>query len=352
MMDEPYFKRIMTTIILAVLIILSFFIIRPILLSVIVGLILAFIFTPIYDFLNKKIKFGTITATLISGFLILIIILILWFLTPIIIDQALKIYLSTQQMDFVAPLKEIFPSIFSSKEFSSEIGTIIHSFVTKSINSFLNSVSGIILNFPQIMLQLFVAFFTFFFVLRDKEKIISYVKSMLPFSKEIEKKLFEQTKGITVSVLYGQIVIGILQGLIAGAGFFIFKVPNALLLTLLACIAGVFPIIGTTVVWVPVAIYLLFTGATFGAVGVTIFGLISVFIDNILKPVMVSQRTNLPSSIILIGMVGGFFFFGVLGFVLGPLILAYLLIILEVYRNKRVPGLLVQEPPSKLRISI
>ena len=182
--------------------------------------------------------------------------------------------------------------------------------------------------------------------------MVLYIKSLLPFSKDVENKLFQQTEGITYSVLYGQVVIGILQGIIAGLGFFIFGVSNALLLTLFACLAGIFPIIGTTIVWIPVAIYLFVGGNLLAGTGVAIFGAVASVIDNILKPMIVSQRTTMPTSVALIGMVGGLFLFGILGFILGPLILAYLLIILDLYRNKKVPGLLVQERPQKLKINI
>ena len=201
------------------------------------------------------------------------------------------------------------------------------------------------------MLQLLVVFFTFFFVLRDKDKLLDYIQSLLPFSKDVEKKLFTQTKGITMSVLYGQVVIGILQGLIAGIGFFIFGVQSALLLTLLAAVAGIFPVIGTAIVWVPVSIYLMTTGNNVSAVGVFVFGIIASTIDNILRPMFVAKRTTLPVSISLISMIGGFFLFGILGFILGPLIVAYLLIILEIYRNKKVPGLL-QRQPDKPRLKL
>lgn len=351
-MDEIYFRKIMTIGILVVLVVLSFFLLRPILLSIIFGVIFAFIFSPVHNKIYKRVKSKNLSVILISLFLVLLIMLPIWFLTPILIDQSLKIYFATQQMDFVTPLKQFFPSVFASEEFSREVGSIMHSFVNKTINSFVNSISSLIFNFPNLLLQFFVAFFTFFFVMRDKDKLISYIKSLLPFSKDVEKKIFEQTKGITISVLYGQILIGIIQGLITGAGFFIFRVPNYLFLTLLAIMAGIFPVVGTTIIWVPVAIYLLVVGNTFAAVGVTVFGLIAMFIDNILKPIFVSRRTSMPVPIILIGMIGGFFFFGVLGFILGPLILAYLLIILEIYRNKRIPGILIQEPAHKLSINI
>lgn len=351
-MDESYFKKIMATIIIIVLAVLSFFLLRPILLSIIFGIIFAFVFSPVHNRLYKKVKSKDLSVVLISLFLIALIILPIWFFTPIMIDQSLKIYFATQKLDFVTPLQTFFPSVFASEEFSREVGSILYSFVNNSANAFVNSLASIILSFPSLFLQLIVAFFTFYFVMRDRDKLIAYVKSLLPFSKHVEKQLFEQTKGITMSILYGQVLIGMIQGIITGIGFFIFSVPNYLFLTLLAVIAGVFPIVGTTIIWVPVAIYLLVTGNTVAAIGVTLFGLVAVFIDNILKPIFVSSRTSMPTSIILIGMIGGFFLFGILGFILGPLILAYLIIILEVYRNKRIPGILVQEPPYKLRISI
>ena len=142
-----------------------------------------------------------------------------------------------------------------------------------------------------------------------------------------------------MSVIYGQVVIGIVQGLAVGLGFFIFKVPNALFLTLLASLAGIFPIIGTTIIWAPVVIYLLIAGNTFPALGVLVFGLISASIDNLARPVFVSKRTQMHSALVLIGMIGGLLLFGVIGVILGPLIIAYLLIVLEIYRNKRSPGI-------------
>ena len=178
--------------------------------------------------------------------------------------------------------------------------------------------------------------------------MLAYVKSLLPFSKEVEKKIFEYSKGITSSVLYGQVIIGILQGITAGLGFFIFGVPNALFLTSLSMMAGIFPIIGTTIIWLPVAIYMFMGGNTVAAVGVVLFGLISSVVDNFLRPMIVAKRTKIHSSILLISMIGGLFLFGIIGFILGPLIISYLLIMLEIYRNRRTPEIFIQEIERKI----
>ena len=143
-------------------------------------------------------------------------------------------------------------------EFSNEIGLAIQSFVSKTANSLMNYLSNVILNFATYYFKIIVILFTFFFFLRDREEIVNYIQSLLPFSKEVEKRLFKSSKDLTISILYGQVLLGIIEGIIAGIGFFIFGVPNALLLTILAAIAGIFPIIGTAIVWVPVAIYLIY----------------------------------------------------------------------------------------------
>ena len=321
---------------MVILIVLSFLLLKPILLSIIVGIILAFIFSPIYNWLYRSTKIKNLSAGILVAVLLILIMLPIWFLTPILVDQSIKIYTSAQQADFVTPLKTIFPNLFASEEFSAEVGSIVHSFVTRTANYFVNAISGIILNFPVLFLKMLVVFFTFFFVLRDKEKLIQDLKSILPFSRDIKKKLFDSSKEITKAIIYGQVIIGSIQGVVLGIGLFIFRVPNALILTSVSILAGIFPIIGTGIVWIPLTIYLVIAGNNLAAIGVLIFGLISSSLDNFIRPIIVSKRTELNSSIILIGMIGGLFLFGVLVVILGPLILAYLLILLELYRSKKV----------------
>jgi len=338
-----YFEKIMTAIIIIFLIVLSFFLLKPILLAIIAGLLLAFIFTPTYRWFYKKTKSKNLSASIIIAVLALVIIISAWFLMPLLIQQSFKIFQATTQLDFITPLESIFPQFFASEQFSSEIGSILSSFTTRLANTLVNSLSSIILNFPTLSLQLLVVLFTFFFVLRDQEEIVNYIKSLLPFPKEIEKKLFGYSTDITKSVLFGQVIIGIIQGLIAGIGFIIFGVPNALFLMLLAMFMGILPILGTPIIWVPVAIYMFIAGNNLAGWGVAVFGIIASTIDNILRPIFVSKMTKVHSGIVLVSMVGGLFLFGVFGLILGPLIISYLLIILELYRKKPTPGLIIQE---------
>jgi len=339
-MEDGYFNKVAITVILAVLAVLSFFLLKPILMSVILGFLLVFILAPVYDFFHKKIKSKNLSSWAVTLLLIIIIAVPLILLMPTLINETIKIFLLAQQADFITPLKTILSSFSSSAELSAQIDSMLHTFITNITAGMVNSMSDFLANIPNILLQATVVLFTFFFVLRDKDEFLEYIRSVLPFSKEIHDRLFKATRDVTASVLYGQVIIGLIQGLVAGAGFFLFGVSNSLLFTILAILAGILPIIGPAIVWVPVVVYMLISGNTFAAIGVTIFGIASITVDNFLRPVIVSKRIQMNSLLVLIGMIGGILLFGLIGFILGPLIIAYLIIFLELYRNKKLSGLI------------
>ena len=315
--------------------------------AIVTGIILAFIFVPLYKKLDSKLKSPNVSVAIICLLLLALIIVPLWFLVPVLLKQSINIYFISRQIDFITPLKNIMPSLFSSPAFSTGIESSISEFIIGATNGLTVGVSNFVSNLPRLFLQLLVTLFTFYFVVRDNDKFVNYIQSLLPFPKDVENKLFKSSRDITFSVLYGQVIIGIVQGLIAGGSFYLFGVDNALFLLLIACVAGIFPIIGTSVVWIPVAAWMAVSGEIFAAIGIAFFGIFGWIFENIIKPMFISKRTNVHSAIILLGMVGGLFLWGILGVILGPLILAYLLIVLEIYRDKRVPGIFIQHPEDE-----
>ena len=338
-MEKSYWKNIAPLVLLGVLIVLSFIIIRPILLSIFTGILLAFIFSPLYKKIIKKYNRPNAVALSLCVLFIILIFIPLWFLVPILLGQSIEIFSASQQVDIITPLQNTFPALFQIEGFQGEISSIVYSFITRITTSIMNIFSTLLLNFFTIFLQTLVVMFTFFFALRDNDKLIAYVQSILPFSKDVEKRLFKSSRDLTLSVLYGQVILGVIQGLVVGISFFLFGVNNALFLTIVACLAGIFPIIGTSVVWLPVMAVLFIRAEPLSALGILLFGITStIFLENVVKPSFVSKRSNLHSALILLGMIGGILFFGILGVILGPLILSYLIIILEIYRDKRVPG--------------
>ena len=203
--------------------------------------------------------------------------------------------------------------------------------IASSIFSYLVS---LLQNLPTLILNLAVVLFVFFFALRDQESLKEFVSGISPFRKDKETVLVTRFKDITSSIIYGYIIVGIIQGLALGLGLLIFGVPKALTLTIFGTFASMLPMIGPWFIWVPVVIGMLISGKVGFAIAFGIYCLFFVStIDNILRPYIVSRKTGISSVVVLVGMIGGLFVFNILGLILGPLILAYLILFLKAYKD-------------------
>jgi len=337
-LDSKSVNRVSAIILILTLIALAFFLLQPILLSIVTGLILAYVVNPLYLKINSIIKRPTLSAFIVSIVLVVAIFIPLWFLIPLIIRQVFEMFAFLKIVDVNFYIDSLFSSV--PKEFGIQISGVITNFLNEISVGILNWLSEFLLNLPDLLLQGAVLIFVFFFALRDQDKLKSYVSELSPLNKVQERLLIKEFKGITSSIVYGYLIIGIIQGIATGIGLFVFGVPNALLLTVIAVLASMFPLFGPWVVWLPVAFFLFSEGGTFAAIAFTIYGALVVSsLDNILRPYIVSKNSSISPVIALIGMIGGLLVFGLIGLILGPLILAYLVIFLTAYKNKRLSSM-------------
>ncbi len=334
MLEKKNIKDIITAVLILALFVGTFFVLRPVAISIFFGILLAYLFNPLYKWVLSKTKNKNLSAFLIGIGLLALIFAIMAFIFSSLISQAIDLYLKLQTMDLTNLIRTITPQFFTS-ELSEVVASSLNTFISNLLANSLAGFSNFILDLPIFLLQLFVIIFIFFFSLRDGETAVEYVKSLSPLKKETENKFFQQFKDVTYSVLFGQIVVGIFQGIIAGIGYYIFGVNNALILTILTMLVGIIPIIGPWLVWVPVDIYLFAIGRANAGIGLLIYGLIIIsWLDTLIRPVIVSRRTQINSAIVIIGMIGGLLTLGVLGLIIGPLLLGYVLLVLELYRKK------------------
>jgi len=336
MITEKNFKDALVVILITGLFILAAMVLKPVIFSIIWGALLSYMFYPVYKWTLKRLKNESLSAFLICFLLFLIILIPIIIMVNYLAGQAINFYLSLQTLDLAGIIKQALPLDIFSSPILTTLANSLNSFAPKILSYFITKFSNMVLNIPVIMLQLFIVIFVFFFGLRDGEKAMRYVGSLFPFKKEVEEKFIMQFKGVTNSVLLGQVVVGVIQGVIAGIGYFVFGVPYALLLTILTIFVSIIPFVGAWLGWVPVDIYLFSIGRTGAGIGMLIYGLILVsLIDNVLRTIIVSKRTKINSAIVIIGMIGGMFVFGVIGLILGPLILSYVILIIELYRLKK-----------------
>ena len=344
-LNEKDIRKLSVLFIILILAVLVFILLEPIMLSIIGGMILAYAFFPIYKLFSRKIKSKNLAASMVSLFVILIIIIPSYFLIPLLINQIFNLFQQAQQLDMQTILQTFFPS--APESFIIHTSVTLNSLISKVTSTILNTLLDILLDIPKILFHLAIVAFVFFFALRDSEKLGEYVSALSPLNKIQEKKLVQQFKNITNSVIYGQIVIGIAQGVVAGIGLFIFGVPHALLLSLIAVLLSVIPILGPFFVWIPATIYLALQGNTAVTVAFLVYNLLIVSnIDNLLRIYLISKKADLSQVIVLIGMVGGLFIFSILGLIIGPLLLAYFLVLLQAYKENSLSSMFRPDAPQ------
>ncbi|MFH1290277.1 MAG: AI-2E family transporter [Nanoarchaeota archaeon] len=335
---EKDVKKISLIFLIALLGVLVFLILRPVMLSIIGGLILAYIFFPVFKWITKKIKYKSLAAALVSILVLIIIFIPLWFVLPIMSQQVFELFSLSQELDINGIVRSVFPS--ASEQFIAQINATVQNAIAKITSSIIGSLVDFLINFAVVSLHLLLVAFVFFFTLKDEARLRSFVSGLSPLNKTQEKHLVQQFKDITKSLIYGQIVAGLLQGIFAGIGLYVFGVPNALFLTLIAVVLSVIPVIGPSIVYVPVTVYLMVVDNPLLAVGFLLYNILIVSsLDSIFRSHFVSRKTRLPQAIVLIGMIGGLFIFGILGLILGPLILAYFITFLKAYRDKTLSSL-------------
>ena len=329
---EKDIKKISLIAFLALLVILTYLIIKPVLFSVLAGLILAYIFLPVHKFLVRLVKSKPLSAVIVSLILLVIIVVPLWYLLPLISKQVFELFKISQELNLTPIIKTIFPT--ASEQFISQIDLAAKSGFSQVTSSIVSSTVNLLVNFVTISLHLLLTAFVFFFSLRDEDKLRNFASGLLPLGKNQEKQFVKQFKDITQSILYGQVVAGLIQGVLAAFALYIFGIPNAFILSIFAIVLSVIPVIGPGFVYVPVTIYMVINGNPLLAVGYFLFNVIIVSpIENVFRAHFVSRKTNLSQAIILIGMVGGLFLFNIIGLILGPLILAYLITFLKAYKE-------------------
>ena len=315
--------------------VLAFLILQPIIIPIIFGLLFAYIFGPIYKKIKTKVNSKNISAFFIVSGLIVIITIPVIYLVPVIVKQTFEAYVLLQNFN----LAELINNLTQS-DFSSTIAINLDNIIGKIFSTFLSQFTSMLVNLPSLLLQFAVFLFTFYFAIRDADKLQEYVSTLSPFSDAIEEKILKEFRGITNAIVFGQVFIGIVQGLAVGAGLFFLGIPNALTLTFVASIVSIIPVIGSWIVWLPVGIFLLLDNQMFAGVFLLLYGTIFVStIDNLLRPYILSRQSDLPIVLSIIGTIGGLYFFGITGILLGPLILAYVLIIIEFYRQGKLKDL-------------
>ncbi len=195
-----------------------------------------------------------------------------------------------------------------------------------------NKISSIALGTVQFLFLTVVFSYTLFFFLIDGEKVVHTALYYLPLEEHDERLILRKFTSVTQAMMLGTLLIGLLQGALAGAAFAVAGVSNAVFWGAVMAVLSIIPGIGSALVWVPASIMLMVQGDYAAGIGLMLFcALIVGSVDNLLRPILVGKHTDMHELMIFFGTLGGLFTFGMAGLLLGPLIASLFITIWEIY---------------------
>jgi len=206
--------------------------------------------------------------------------------------------------------------------------------VKKVLAATLNYSTGILKDFFSFIFKLVLMVITLFFLYKDGAQFLERFWLVVAIRAELKVGIIETIRRVLGAVMYGIVLTCMVQGTLGGLGFWVAGLPSPILFGALMAVCALIPIIGTALVWLPGAIYLLMNGQTMHGLLLIAWGVLVVSgIDNIIRPLFISGIARLHILVIVLGVLGGILAFGITGVVAGPLILALVLVFFEESRH-------------------
>ena len=336
-----------------------FWILLPFYGAVFWGFILAVMFMPLNDYLLSKMPKKKNTAALLTLSVCLLIVIIPLIIVIIALTQesaALYQKILTQGVSFDTSFQFIISRL---PEWAIDL--LNHSGIT-SLAEFQQKISSSILQASQYIAgKLFVIgqnildfaigfgimLYLLFFLLRDGNELAARIRKIIPLANHHKTLLLIKFTGVIRATVKGNLVVAIVQGALGGLVFWFLGIEAALLWGAIMSVLSLLPA-GSGVIWVPVAIYFLATGAIMKGIILLVFGVLVIgLIDNLLRPLLVGKDTQMPDYLVLISTIGGMALFGLNGFVIGPVIAALFLTAWELYSTLSQQPRINDNPPSE-----
>ena len=331
--SELYFLLIF----LSGIFVLTFFIFKPFLYALILAMVFATVFGPVHKKAFTITRERSALAALLATISVLVVVIVpLTFLGVQIFQEATQLYSSLTQNGGVTDLSRgVGDAIQSLKRFFPvpiEFSLDVNQYLKQGLSWLLQHLGPLFTNVAKAIVGVFIFLVALYYLFKDGHKLKAAVIALSPLQDIHDETIFKKLALAVDSIIKGSLAVALVQGILTAIGFTIFGVPNAVLWGSVAAVAALIPGIGTALVLLPAILYLYFSGETFFAVGLLLWGMTAVgLVDNFLGPKLASQGTQLHPFLILLSILGGIGFFGPFGFLLGPLVLSLLFALLEIY---------------------
>lgn len=319
--DNPSlkFRSYLFWIILAMLVILSFFILKPFIIPLVSAFVLSYLATPLYEKIKKSSNqhiAAILSIILLIGIVIIPVTLILSSLT------------SQAQSAISASDIETLTQKIKSLEIFSKLNINLEKLKENILEIIISSIGKTLKEIPSMIISVVITILATYYMLIRRDSMIKVLKEFIPFSNK--DKLTSEIASATRHIVYGYFLIAFLEFIVASIGFYAAGINNYLIFASLISMLAFIPGLGPGIVWIPTFILSILSQEYTQAIIVLITGLtISILIETFLLSKIIGHKASIHPLILLIGILGGVPIFGIFGFIIGPIVLAYTIKILE-----------------------
>lgn len=299
------------------------------------GTVLAILFTPLYRLILSRMPTRRNAACLITMTIILVIVILPMVIIGIsLTQQGVAVYarIRSGELNFASYFEQVvgaLPGWAVQLLDRFGLGNIraIQDTISTSVGQASQLIAAHALSFTQNIFEFVVALgimlYLLYFLLRDGSALSRRIRDAIPLDPDHKRDLFSKFTTVIRATVKGNVVIAITQGVLGGLMFTFLGIQASLLWGVLMAFLSLLPAVGAGLVWIPVAIYFIATGAYWQGITLIVFGVVVIgLVDNILRPILVGKDTKLPDYVVLISTLGGIAVFGLNGFVIGPVIAA------------------------------
>ncbi|MEM0993560.1 MAG: AI-2E family transporter [Bacteroidota bacterium] len=309
-----------------------FGLIQGFLMAVFWAIIFAILFSKNFDRWNERLKGRrNLAAALTLGNILLIVILPLSIVGVIVIDEATDYYQAINQENFNVQeeLSKLRARTSTNEKWLADYGlnvdkieAKIQDFITTGFQFIADRAVNITQDVFGFLINFSLMLYILFFFLRDGKRLVEELVWVLPIGDKQEWELLGKFESVARATVKGSLLVALVQGAIGGVLFWIVGIPAAFIWGVIMVLLSLLPI-GSAVVWLPAAVILIIQGSIGKGIAVIIVGAFLIgLVDNLLRPRLVGQDTKMPDYLILLSTLGGLAWFGLSGFVIGPIIAA------------------------------
>lgn len=332
--DDGLSSNTFLRLLLLVVGVLSVALVMPFVQAVLAGGLLAYLVAPINDRLSARV--GATAGTVLTMVATVVVVLVpLVLLIGVAADQAISLVRDAELPDAAAVELRVRAWLGPNVDLSGLTETASNA-GEMAFRGIVGSLVGLVGGVPALAIGAVVFLFTLFYLLRDRDRLIAWIRVAAPLEPAVMDELLTRTDDLLWAALVGNVIVAAVQAILTVVAFVVLGFGNVAFWGVVTFGLSLLPLIGASIVWIPAVVYLVVVGDLSGAFGLLVYGSIVISgSDNLIRPLAMQRGAHLNSGLLMLGIFGGTAVFGFVGLFVGPVIIGLSKSLVEVLVRER-----------------